>query len=68
VPAKGGIGHALQSIGAHIAAWIETCADYHAAAGLYEQLSRLSDTELRRRGLSRATLAAEIARRCDRTE
>jgi hypothetical protein len=60
-------GRPVRSLVAHITAWIETCTDYYAAAGIYEQLSRLSDTELSRRGLSRATLAAEIARQCDRT-
>jgi hypothetical protein len=48
------------------AAWIETCADYHRAAFLYEDLRRRSDAALRSRGLSRATLAWEIAQTCDR--
>jgi hypothetical protein len=41
-------------------AWIMTCADYMAAAAMYEQLSYLSDAELHRRGLSRATLARDV--------
>ena len=36
----------------HAAVWIHTCADYWAAAATYEQLSRLSDADLDRRGLS----------------
>jgi hypothetical protein len=44
----------------HASAWISTCADYMAAAATYEQLSRLSDTDLHRHGLSRANLAREI--------
>ena len=42
------------------AAWITTCADYMAAAAMYEQLSKLSDAELHRRGLSRADLARDV--------
>ena len=45
----------------------ETCADYYAAAALYDALSRLSDAELYRRGLSRDTLARDISQACDRT-
>ena len=50
----------LGALKAHGAAWIETCADYYDAAAVYDQLSRLSDAELRRRGLSRTTLARQI--------
>lgn len=35
--------------------WINTCADYWAAAAMYEQLSELSDDALRHRGLSART-------------
>jgi hypothetical protein len=35
-------------------------ADHYAAAAMYEQLSRLSDAELQRRGLSRSTLARDV--------
>ena len=45
------------SLAQRIADWITTAADYYEAAAMYEQLSRLSDAELTRRGLSRATLA-----------
>ena len=41
---------------AHLAEWIETCGRYYGAAATYEELSRLSDAELARRGLSRDTL------------
>jgi hypothetical protein len=50
----------LGALKAHGAAWIETCADYYDAASIYDQLSRLSDAELHRRGLSRTTLARQI--------
>jgi hypothetical protein len=46
--------------------WVKTCADYYAAASAYEQLSGLSDAELRRRGLSRATLARDVSATCAR--
>lgn len=51
---------------AKIAAWLATCADYHAAAGMYEELSRLSDAELKRRGLSRDTLARDVCESSER--
>jgi hypothetical protein len=66
--AKAGIGRAAKSLAAKASAWIETCADYYAAAAVYEHLSRLSDAELSRRGLSRATLASDIVRKFGRIE
>lgn len=39
---------------------LATCRNYYAAACLYEEFSSLSDTELRRMGLSRDTLARDI--------
>jgi hypothetical protein len=56
----------IRSIGQRIATWVDTCADYYAAAAMYEQLSALSDAELARRGLSRATLAHDVRATCDR--
>jgi hypothetical protein len=68
--ATGKTGASLTSwiacIGRRIATWADTCADYYAAAAMYEQLSRLSDAELARRGLSRATLARDVRAQCDR--
>jgi hypothetical protein len=49
-----------------IADWLATASDYYTAAALYERLSRLSDAELQRRGLSRTTLAADICQACER--
>jgi hypothetical protein len=54
------------SLRARFADWIATAADYYAAATVYEQLSRLSDAELHRRGLSRDCLAWSICQACDR--
>ena len=45
---------------ARVAAWIKGCADDYAAAVAYDELSRLSDAELKRRGLSRDILARDL--------
>ena len=50
----------LVSIGSWVVTWLDTCADHWAAAEMYQQLSVLSDAELARRGLSRATLAHDL--------
>jgi hypothetical protein len=50
----------LSSIRRWIADWIDAAAEYYTAALIYEQLSRLSDAELKRGGLSRETLARDI--------
>ena len=49
-----------------IVTWANTCADYYAAAAMYEQLSKLSNAELHKRGLSRETLARDVCGSCDR--
>jgi len=49
-----------------VAEWIGTAADYYSAAGMYEQLSGLSEAELHRRGLSRADVARAACVACDR--
>src|SRR5262245_48926797 len=68
VPSKPAASFAswIKSVGRRIATWVDTCADYFAAAAMYEQLSALSDAELMRRGLSRATLAHDVLAACDR--
>jgi hypothetical protein len=65
-PARSHFGY-IRSIGRRLAVWADTCADYYAAAAMYEQLSTLSDAELMRRGLSRATLANDVRAACERT-
>jgi hypothetical protein len=40
--------------------YIKTMAECYAAATMYEQLSKLSDAELQRRGLSRHTLVRDV--------
>jgi hypothetical protein len=56
----------LGSAWSRLAAWLDTCADHWAAAAMYQQLSGLSDAELARRGLSRATLAHDLRTACVR--
>ena len=54
---------AVQSFGLFLAwvdAWFTTCRAYYRAAIAYEELYRLSDTELRQRGTTRQTLARDI--------
>ena len=58
------VGARLGYLKTHVAAWIKTCADYYEAAANYEQLSKLSDAELERRKLSRATLARDVCDEC----
>ena len=58
---------AFSSLAQRIADWITTAADYYEAAAMYEQLSKLSNAELQRRGLSRATLARDVCDACGST-
>jgi hypothetical protein len=52
----------IPSFSQHVTAWAGTAAAYHTAAALYDELRGLSDAELARRGLSRATLARDVCR------
>jgi hypothetical protein len=65
-PGALGLAASLANLVAKIGGWIETCADYYAAAAIYERLSALSDAELARRGLSRATLGQHACAVCER--
>jgi len=49
-----------RDLGARIVEVLDTCANAWAAAGLYEELSRLSDPELERRGIRRADLQRHV--------
>ena len=56
----------FRSLRASITTWVATCADHYAAAAAYEDMSRLSNAELARRGLHRGDLgrfACDIANR-----
>jgi hypothetical protein len=50
----------LASIGATLSAWAKNWADHWAAAAAYDDLSRLSDTQLKHRGLSRDMLTRDL--------
>jgi hypothetical protein len=50
----------LAMLGARFATWAQNCADYYVAAAAYEDLSRLSDAELKHRALSRDILARDL--------
>jgi hypothetical protein len=56
----------IKSLAHQVRTWLDSCADYYAAAAMYEQLSKLSNAELNRRGLSRDTLAQDVFQSCDR--
>jgi hypothetical protein len=58
--------NSVKSLAKGIARWLQSCADYWVAAGLYESLRSLSEAELLRRGLSRDTLARDVIRSGDR--
>jgi len=45
---------------ARLAQWATTCVDHYAAAAAYEELSRLSDLELKHRGLTRDILIRDL--------
>jgi hypothetical protein len=65
--ARGQLSSRIRQRFARIAAWMAICAEYHAAAANYEELSRLSDAELSRRGLARDTLARDLCESADRS-
>ena len=65
--AKPSLAVRFGALKAFLVACAESCADYYAAAALYDELSGLSDAELHRRGLNRDTLARDITGACDRT-
>jgi hypothetical protein len=52
--------HEARRLGARILAFLTTCADSYAAATLYQELSRLSNAELERRGIPRGDLHRHI--------
>ena len=64
--AGGWLATLISSMAKRIVAYIDLMADFYAAATTYEQLYRLSDAELRRRGLSRDTLARDVLGTHDR--
>ena len=61
------LSSSIKSLARFLITWANSCADYYAAAAMYEQLSKLSNAELHKRGLSRDTLARDLCQSCDRT-
>lgn len=55
----------LASLWSGLAAWVRACGDAYVASAIYEDLSRLSDAELKRRGLSRENLARDVFKSCE---
>jgi hypothetical protein len=55
------VGSRLGLLCSALAQWFKACADNYAAAATYEDLSRLSDTQLKHRGLSRDILARDLS-------
>ena len=55
----------IKSLADFFVAWMESCADYWAAAALYDALRKLPDSELQKRGLSRDTLARDVFHSCN---
>jgi hypothetical protein len=61
------LSSSIKSLARFLVSWANSCADYYAAAAMYDQLSKLSNAELHQRGLSRDTLARDLCQSCDRT-
>jgi hypothetical protein len=61
------LSSSIKSLARFLVTWANSCADYYAAAAMYDQLSKLSNAELHQRGLSRDTLARDLCQSCDRT-
>jgi hypothetical protein len=53
----------IRQAGQRLGIWLEAFIAAAETAALYEHLSRLSDAELRRRGLSRSTLVGDAVNR-----
>lgn len=54
----------IRKAGLRLGTWVEAYVAAAEAAALFEHLSRLSDAELHRRGLSRSTLARDVSGVC----
>jgi hypothetical protein len=56
----------IASLWSGLAAWVRACGNAYVASAIYEDLSRLSDAELKRRGLNRENLARDVFKSCER--
>jgi hypothetical protein len=61
------ITRSVRSLVQRVAMWMKACGDYWEAAALYDELRKLSNAELSRRGLSRDALARHACRSHDPT-
>jgi hypothetical protein len=59
------VKRALEAAAEHIAIYAAGCQSGYAATALYDDLSRLSDAELARRGLTRADIARRVLQQLD---
>ena len=59
------LSRSIKSLAEGFVAWMESCADYWAAAALYDALRKLPDSEGQKRGLSRDTLARDVFHSCN---
>ena len=64
-PSQSAYPRTVRRLLSRIQEWSTSWANAYAAAHIYEELRHLSDAELSRRGLSRATLAQDLWRRHD---
>jgi hypothetical protein len=53
----------IRQAGRGLGIWLQAFIAATETAALYDQLSRLSDAELHRRGLSRSTLSGDVVNR-----
>jgi hypothetical protein len=59
------LSRSIKSLAEGFVAWMESCADYWAAAALYDALRKLPDSELQKRGFSRDKLAQDVFHSCN---
>jgi hypothetical protein len=60
-PLHARVWNALRCASAHIAAYLARRRDAYVAATLYQNLSKLSDAELERRGIARGDLHRHLS-------
>jgi hypothetical protein len=61
------LSNAIKSLARLFVTWADNCGNNYAAAAIYGQLTRLSNAELHKRGLSRDTLARNVLQSRDTT-
>lgn len=67
-PATDADGHSvIASLRTGIAMWVTALGEAYVASAMYQDLSRLSDAELHRRGLNREALVREVFKATSRT-